>query len=299
MTLRQATTRYAYQMEFTYAQSIITGLIQGITELFPVSSLGHAVLVPAWIGGTWSNFTTDPKSPYLVVTIAFHAASAIALFLVFRKRWFELIGGGLASLRGRHTNASRVFWRVLLATIPVAVIGFIFEKKLRELFASPAAAAIFLTINGVVLFAAERLSSRSNKSHSKEDSNSQIVEHLSVPAAVLVGFGQSFALLAGISRFGVSMSAGLIKKLSHATASDFAFLLALPVIAGAAFVKLPDLFTPQYHSLLGAIALGSLVSFVATYASVTFLVQWFKTKTLYPFAIYCFIIGIASIVKFG
>ena len=96
-------------MEFTYFQAILTGLIQGITELFPVSSLGHAVLVPAWIGGSWSNFTTDPNSPYLAVTVALHAASAIALFLVFRKRWFELIGGAFNSLKGRNSNASRVF----------------------------------------------------------------------------------------------------------------------------------------------------------------------------------------------
>ncbi len=286
-------------MEFTYFQAILTGLIQGITELFPVSSLGHAVLVPAWIGGSWSNFTTDPNSPYLAVTVALHAASAIALFLVFRKRWFELIGGAFNSLKGRNSNASRVFWRVFLATIPVAFLGFVFEKKLREIFSSPLAAASFLTINGLLLFTAERLTRRSNKSHVHEDSNGQIVEHLSVPAAMTIGLAQSLALLSGISRFGISMSAGLVKKLSHATASDFAFLLALPVIAGAAFLKVPDLMAPEYKSILGAILAGSVVSFFATYASVTFLVKWFKTKTLYPFAIYCLIFGIASIIRFA
>ena len=286
-------------MEFTFFQAILTGLIQGITELFPISSLGHAVLVPAWIGGSWSTFTTDPNSPYLAVTVALHAASAVALFFVFRKRWFELLGGAFNSLRGKHTNASRVFWRVFLATIPVALLGFVFEKKLREIFSSPLAAASFLTINGLLLFSAERLTRKSNKSHTQEDSNSQIVEHLSIPAAMVVGLGQSLALLSGISRFGVSMSAGLLRKLSHATASDFAFLLALPVIAGAAFLKLPDLLAPEYRSILGAIAAGSIVSFFATYASVTFLVKWFKTNTLYPFAIYCLVVGLASVIRFA
>ena len=286
-------------MEFTYFQDVLTGLIQGVTELFPISSLGHAVLVPAWIGGSWSTFTTNPNSPYLAVTVALHAASAVALFLVFRKRWYELLGGAYNSLRGKKSNAAAVFWRVFLATIPVALLGFIFEKKLREIFASPLAAASFLTINGLLLLSAERLTRRSHQHYKLEDSNAQIIEHLSIPAAMTVGLAQSLALLSGISRFGVSMSAGLLRKLSHSTASDFAFLLALPVIAGAAFLKLPDLFAPEYKSILGAIAAGSLVSFFATYASVTFLVKWFKTKTLYPFAIYCLVIGIASVIRFA
>lgn len=286
-------------MEFTYFQAILTGLIQGITELFPISSLGHAVLIPAWIGGSWSNFTTDSNSPYLAVTVALHAASAIALFLVFRKRWFTLFRGAFASLRGKHSDASRVFWRVFLATIPVAVLGFAFEKPLREVFASPLAAASFLTINGILLLSAERLTRKSNKSHGNEDSNGQIVQHLSIPAAMTIGLAQSLALLSGISRFGVSMSAGLLRKLSHASASDFAFLLALPVIAGAAFLKLPDLFAPEYRSLLGPILAGSVVSFFATYASVTFLVKWFKTKTLYPFAFYCLLVGLMSFFRFA
>lgn len=286
-------------MEFTYEQAILTGLIQGITELFPISSLGHAVLLPAWIGGTWSNITTDPNSPYLAITVALHAASALALFLVFRKRWFALLGGAFNSLQGEHNDASRVFWRVFLATIPVAVLGFTFEKSLREVFASPMAAASFLTLNGILLLSAEQLSRKSNKSHPHEDSNAQIVEHLSIPAAMSVGLAQSLALFSGISRFGITMSAGLLKKLSHATASDFAFLLALPVIAGAAVLKLPDLFAPEYRSLLGPIIVGSVISFFATYVSVTFLVKWFKTRTLYPFAIYCLVAGVSSIIRFA
>lgn len=286
-------------MEFTVFQAAITGLIQGITELFPVSSLGHAVLVPAWIGGSWSNFTTDPNSPYLAVTIALHLASAAALFVVFRKRWMKILVGAVDSARGRRSDAGQVFWRIFVATIPVGILGLVFEKPLRELFSKPLASAIFLTTNGLLLITAERLSRQTSATQSNEGSDRQIVEHLSFLAAISIGFSQSLALFSGISRFGISMSAGMLRRLSHATASDFAFLLALPVIAGAAVLKVPDLFAAQYKDLVPAILLGSFISFLATYASVTFLVRWFKTRTLYPFAIYCIIIGFASIIRFA
>lgn len=285
-------------MEISYFQALLTGLVQGITELFPISSLGHAVLVPAWIGGTWSEFTTNPKSPYLAFTVALHLASAIALFLVFRKRWFGLIGGGLNSLRGKSTTNSKIFWRIVIGTIPVAALGFVFEHQLRDLFAKPEASAMFLTINGLILFSAERLSANTSKSTPNQNEDAQLIQHITVPAAIMIGFGQSLALLSGISRFGITMSAGMLRKLSHHVASDFAFLLALPVILGAGIVKIPDLLAPEYHNLYGQIFTGSLVSFVATYFSVTFLVRWFKTRTLYPFALYCLIFGGISIVRF-
>ena len=286
-------------MEFTYAQAIITGFIQGVTELFPVSSLGHAVLMPAWIGGQWSNFTTDANSPYLVATIALHSASAIALFLVFRKRWFALISSGIRSLSGRRDLESAVFWRLVIATIPVAVLGVIFEKNLRELFSKPLASAVFLTINGCVLFMVERITRSTARPEGISEENRNITESISVKSAIAIGFGQSLALFAGISRFGISMSAGLLRGLSHSAASDFAFLLALPVIAGASFYKLPELFQPENAQLLGPILAGSVVSFLCTYASITFLVRWFKTGTLYPFAIYCLVVGVISIIRFA
>lgn len=285
-------------MELSYFQAVFTGLIQGVTELFPVSSLGHAVLVPAWLGGSWAKFTTNPESGYLTITIALHLASALALFLVFRKRWFSLIGAGLSSLRSRHTVTSTVFWRLVVATIPVGILGFTFEEPLQELFSKPMASAIFITINGVILFLVERLTNRSPGSQSPQEENVDIASRISIFGAVAIGFGQSLALFAGISRFGISMSAGLIRGLKHSTASDFAFLLALPVILGAAILKVPELFTPENSHLAGPIIAGSIVSFFATYGAVTFLVRWFKSKTLYPFAIYCVIIGIASIVRF-
>ena len=287
-------------MNFTYAQAIITGFIQGITELFPVSSLGHAILIPAWIGGSFKEFISEENKAYLLITIAMHLASSIALFLVFRKRWLNLIGGTFTSIRKRSFQSKqfRVLSYILIATIPVGALGVIFGDYFQSIFGKPAYSAVFLTINGVLLIMAERLSKK-YISHSSSDSDAEIDAHISAKSAVVIGFGQSLALFAGISRFGITMSAGLLRKLNHSVASDFAFLLSLPVIVGAAIVKLPELFTTDAKQLLGQILVGSVVSFIATYISVTFLVKWFKSKTLYPFAIYCLIFGIASFLRFA
>ena len=287
-------------MNFTYAQAIITGFIQGITELFPVSSLGHAILIPAWIGGSFKEFISEENKAYLLITIAMHLASSIALFLVFRKRWLNLIGGTFTSIRKRSFQSKqfRVLSYILIATIPVGALGVIFGDYFQSIFGKPAYSAVFLTINGVLLIMAERLSKK-YISHSSSDSDAEIDAHISAKSAVVIGFGQSLALFAGISRFGITMSAGLLRKLNHSVASDFAFLLSLPVIVGAAIVKLPELFTTDAKQLLGQILVGSVVSFSATYISVTFLVKWFKSKTLYPFAIYCLLFGIASFIRFA
>ena len=286
-------------MNFTYGQAIITGFIQGITELFPVSSLGHAILIPAWIGGSFKEFISEENKAYLLITIAMHLASSIALFLVFRKRWLNLIGGTLTSIRKRSFQSQqfRVLSYILIATIPVGALGVIFGDYFQGIFGKPAYSAVFLTLNGVLLILAERLSKK-YISHSSSDSDAEIDAHINTKSAVVIGFGQSLALFAGISRFGITMSAGLLRKLNHSVASDFAFLLSLPVIVGAAIVKLPELFTTDAKQLLGQILVGSAVSFIATYISVTFLVKWFKSKTLYPFAIYCLIFGIASFLRF-
>lgn len=287
-------------MNFTYGQAIITGFIQGITELFPVSSLGHAILIPAWIGGSFKEFISEENKAYLLITIAMHLASSIALFLVFRKRWLNLIGGTFTSIRKRSFQSKqfRVLSYILIATIPVGALGVIFGDYFQSIFGKPAYSAVFLTINGVLLIMAERLSKK-YISHSSSDSDAEIDAHINAKSAVVIGFGQSLALFAGISRFGITMSAGLLRKLNHSVASDFAFLLSLPVIVGAAIVKLPELFTTDAKQLLGQILVGSVVSFIATYISVTFLVKWFKTKTLYPFAIYCLIFGVASFIRFA
>ena len=287
-------------MDFTYTQAIIIGFIQGITELFPISSLGHAILIPAWIGGSFREFISEENKAYLLITIAMHLASSIALFLVFRRRWLNLIGGTFIAIksRGFQSTQFRVLSYILIATIPVGALGLIFGDYFQSIFGKPAFSAAFLTINGLLLIAAERMSKGSAVVQTG-DSDSQIDQNINSKSALAIGFGQSLALFAGISRFGITMSAGLLRKLNHSVASDFAFLLSLPVIVGASIVKLPELFTTDANELLGQILVGSVVSFIATYISVTFLVRWFKTKTLYPFAIYCLIFGIASFLRFS
>lgn len=286
-------------MDFTYLQAVILGFIQGITELFPISSLGHAILIPAWIGGSFKDFVGNQNGTYLLISIAMHLASSIALFLVFRKRWINLIFGSFSSIRKRDSQNTqfRVLGYILLATIPVGVLGLAFEDYFQEIFGNPLYSSIFLTINGVILIAAEKLS-RKSEVEVVLDSDREIDLKINSKSAIIIGFGQSLALFAGISRFGVSMSAGLLRKLNHSVASDFAFLLSLPLILGAAIVKLPELFTTNAKQLFGQILLGSLVSFCCTYISVTFLVKWFKTRTLYPFAIYCLIFGFISMLRF-
>ena len=287
-------------MEFTYGQAVIIGFIQGITELFPISSLGHAILIPAWLGGSFKDFISDENQTYLLISIAMHLASSVALFLVFRKRWQNLIFGSFLALKSRNFQNTqfKVLSYIIIATIPVGILGLAFDDYFQSIFGNPEFSAIFLTINGLILIGAERLSRR-DVAHELLDSDAEIDHRVNVKSAVVIGFGQSLALFAGISRFGVTMSAGLLSKLNHSVASDFAFLLSLPVILGASIVKLPELFTTDANQFMGQIIAGSIVSFICTYISVTFLVRWFKTRTLYPFAIYCLIVGILSFVRFS
>ena len=279
---------------------MIIGFIQGITELFPISSLGHAILIPAWLGGSFKDFISDENQTYLLISIAMHLASSVALFLVFRKRWQNLIFDSFSALKSRNFQNTqfKVLSYIIIATIPVGILGLAFDDYFQSIFGKPEFSAIFLTINGLILIGAERLSRR-DVAHELLDSDAEIDHRVNVKRAVVIGFGQSLALFAGISRFGVTMSAGLLSKLNHSVASDFAFLLSLPVILGASIVKLPELFTTDANQLMGQIIAGSIVSFICTYISVTFLVRWFKTRTLYPFAIYCLIVGILSFVRFS
>jgi undecaprenyl-diphosphatase len=287
-------------LEFTYLQAVIIGFIQGITELFPISSLGHAILIPAWLGGSFKEFISIENQTYLLISIAMHLASSVALFLVFRKRWFNIILGSITAAKSKnfHNTQFKVLSYIVIATIPVGVLGLAFDEYFQSIFGKPEFSAVFLAINGLILIGAERLSRR-DQVHELADSDAEIDHRVNVKSAVVIGFGQCLALFAGISRFGITMSAGLLSRLNHSVASDFAFLLSLPVILGAAIVKLPELFTTDANQLMGQIILGSAVSFVCTYISVTFLVRWFKTRTLYPFAIYCLGFGFLSLVRFA
>ena len=280
---------------FTFLQAGITGLIQGITELFPISSLGHAVLVPAWLGGSWRVFSDTPQ--YLLIAVAFHLASAVALFIVFAPRWIAILRSVVSWNKG--SSNFKLFWLLVLGTIPVGLIGVAFNNFFQRNFQKPLAAGIFLTINGLILFSAERLTSRRHAHAIPADQNLAIVERVSTGQALIIGVGQSAALFAGISRFGITVSAGMLRGLSRSVAADFAFLLSFPVILGASIVKLPKLGNGELAGSYGALTFGVAIAFVATIFSVKVLTRWFKSNSLRPFAAYCLVVGLISIIRFG
>jgi undecaprenyl-diphosphatase len=199
----------------------------------------------------------------------------------------------------RGSSEFRIFWLLVLGTIPVAVIGFAFNNFFQRNFQKPLSSAIFLTINGLILLGTERLTSNRHPHDIPNDENLAIVERVSAGQAVVIGVGQSAALFAGISRFGVTVSFGMLRGLTRSVAADFAFLLSFPVILGASLVKLPKLGHGALAGSYGALLFGACIAFLATVFSVKVLTRWFKSNSLQPFAFYCLIAGIASIIKFG
>lgn len=292
----------------SFFQAILIGAIQGITELFPVSSLGHSVLVPAWLG--WDSLVAGQsadESFYLAFLVGLHVATAIALLIFFRKDWARIIRGFVTSVRHRRVENSdeRMAWLLVIASIPVGVVGLVFEHGLRTLFAKPLAAAIFLTINGLVLAVGEllrrRATSRPPRPASLDAAEGALGEGGSVSTAdaLVVGTSQIAALFAGISRSGITMVAGLLRGLDHEDAARFSFLLATPIIFAAGMYKLPDLLGPLGDGIRGQVVAGSVVAGVCAYLAIRFLTRFFRTRTLTPFAVYCLVAGVASIVKFA
>ena len=308
--------------DLSYLQAVTIGALQGVTELFPVSSLGHSILVPAWVGGSWGHLVTEQsthaseRAPYLAFIVATHVATAIALLVFYARAWIRIVGGLLRSVRDRRieTPTQRLAWLIVVATIPVGILGLTLEHSLRVLFAKPLAAAIFLTINGLVLLGAEELIRRRPRrspdappDYAPDESGSELVadtESLVVARvgwrdAVVVGFAQSTALLAGISRSGVTMVAGLVRGLDHESAANFAFLLATPVIFAAGVLKLPDLAKPAAAGIRGPTIVGAIVAGLAAYAAVRFLTRYFEGRSLRPFGIYCLAFGLISVIHFA
>ncbi len=321
-------------MSLTYPEAVVVGALQGVSELFPVSSLGHAVLVPALVGGRWAADldVSAPESPYLAFIVGLHVATALALIVFYRRDWARIVAGLVGSLRARRvtTSEARLGWLLVLATIPVGVTGLALEHLFRTTLGRPVPAAAFLLINGFILLAGERLRRRepvvavtvavpvSQPRGSVAESSATTAADMERPAAVarggddpdadrrlagltardalVIGTSQCLALLPGISRSGISMVAGLVRGLSHEDAARFSFLLATPVILAAGVLKLPDLFGPLGNGIRGPVLVGSAVSFVAAYASVRWLTRWFETRTLMPFAIYCLVAGALSLI---
>jgi undecaprenyl-diphosphatase len=333
----------------TYLEAAVVGLVQGVTELFPVSSLGHNVLIPALVGGSWASDlnVARPESPYLAFIVGLHVATALALLIYFWRDWVRIIGGFFTSLRLRaafpwvrlDTRDQKLAWMIILATIPVGIVGLLAEHAFRVIFGRPIAAGFFLIANGLILYCGEKFRTRQSVQADQAAAAEREREQKLVSAgagppgqptvhppshqavrqeeialavraderlatigytqAVIIGTAQVLALLAGISRDGVTMVAGMARGLSREDAARFAFLLATPVILAAGVLKVPDLTGSLGHGIHGQILLGSALSFVGAYVSVRFLMKYFQTRTLTPFAIYCFVVGLGSVIYLG
>lgn len=324
----------------SYLQAFVIALVQGVTELFPISSLGHSVLVPAWIGGSWQTLVTQSSQPdsessfYLAFIVALHCATALALLWYFRADWARIIGGFIRSstrsIRQRRASVDgrdeRLAWMIIFATIPVGLAGLLLEHGFRTIFAKPIAAAVFLAVNGLILLGGERMrrrqpvaTARVGEKVAAADATGTAghlgsgrqrpdiylarqaddrVASVSFRDALVIGSCQIAALFAGISRSGVTIVGGLWRGLDHEDAARFGFLLATPVILAAGVLKLPSLAGPAGAHIHGQVVLGVVVAAAASYLSVRFLMRYFQTRTLTPFAIYCLIAGAVSFVRF-
>jgi undecaprenyl-diphosphatase len=279
----------------SYFQSVVLGLLQGVSELFPVSSLGHTVILPSLFG--WNIHQKEPY--FLTFLVALHLATAIVLLGFFWQDWVRIVKGLGRSLRDREITDpdARLGWLLVVATIPAGILGLTLQNYLRNLFASPEYASIFLALNGVMLYGAELLRRRAPVV--AEDDDERIAQTVGWPQSVAVGAAQSIALIPGFSRSGAAMGGGLLVGLSHKDAARFAFLLATPIIFAAAVLKLPDLAGSQGNGVRGPALVGALCSALSAYLSVRFLMRYFETRTLTPFAIYCLCAGTACAVYFA
>jgi undecaprenyl-diphosphatase len=278
----------------SYFQAAVLGLIQGAAELFPVSSLGHSVIAPRLLG--WDIHQNDDF--FITFLVATHLATAIVLLFFFWRDWVRIVKGLGRSLRDREIADpdARLGWLLVVATIPAGILGLALQDYLRNVFASPQYASIFLALNGVMLYGAELLRRRAPVV--AEDDDERIAGTVGWPQSVAVGAAQSIALIPGFSRSGAAMGGGLLVGLSHKDAARFAFLLATPIIFAAAVLKLPDLAGPQGNGVRGQALVGALCSALTAYLSVRFLMRYFETRTLIPFAVWSIAFGSACTLYF-
>jgi len=287
----------------TYLQSIVMGLLQGISELFPVSSLGHSVLFPTLFG--WTNLEQaqfNKESFFLAFLVGLHVATATALIIYYRTEWARIVVGFFTSIKNRKVSTAdeRLAWLLIVATIPAGLTGLLFEHMFRTLFAKPLVAAFFIIMNGLILFLAERLRQTPRSSERSEFSLAATTQNLRIMRyrdAGLIGLSQVLALFAGISRSGITMVGGLLRGLDHEDAARFSFLLATPIILAAGVYKIPDLLGPNGNGVRGQILVGSVVAGVAAYFSVRFLDRYFRNRKLTPFAVYCVVFGVIMVVR--
>lgn len=285
----------------TYLTALWFAALQGITELFPVSSVAHAVLLPAVFP-----LQVDLEG-LLPFTVMLHLGTALALLLFYWRDWWTYAW----SLVDRRFDTERqVLFRLVVATLPAALIGFIFLKALRNHFTSATSAAFFLIVNGLIMLMADRRrlhlrqqeqtktslgkARETAQQHSDVRASEKEIAKLGLMQSLLIGTAQSLALIPGFSRSGMTMVAGLFAGLSYAAAARFTFLLATPIILGAGVVEVPRLFKPEFQHLMGPSLVGGLAAGIAAYVSVWILTRYFRqheVQAFLPFAIYCILVG--------
>jgi undecaprenyl-diphosphatase len=276
----------------TFAEAMFLAVLQGVSELFPISSLGHTVLIPPLLH--WNVDESDES--FLAFVVVLHLGTALALLTFYRNEWVRIVRALIGSIiRGRLDGSrdERLGWLLVAGTIPVGILGVLFQNSVRVLFASPIPVAIFLMINALVMFGGEALRRR------QRDRSTKPIERVTWLEGVGVGVAQSLALLPGISRSGASIVAGLLIDLDHEDAANYSFLLATPVILLASLLEIPTLFKPGVTiGPVEAIA-GCVVAGITAYASVVFLTRYFQHNDLRPFGWYCLLAGGAALILFS
>jgi len=294
----------------SWLESGVIGAMQGVAELFPISSLGHSVLIPAWVGGSWSRDldVRSTESPYLAFIVGLHVATAIALLVYFWRDWVRIAKGFGRSVARREIGDdtdAKLAWLLILGTIPVGLVGLVGEHEVRMHLSRPIPAALFLALNGLVLLAVEQLGKVASdpteyvdERISGPESDARVAK-LSFPKGIGIAAAQILALAPGISRSGVTMVAGLLRGLSREDAARFSFLLATPVILAAGALKIGDLTGPLGDGIRPQVLFGSVLSGVGAYLSVRFLTKYFAHRSLRPFGVYCLVAGVVSVVWFS
>lgn len=279
----------------TYLQAVIFGLLQGVTELFPISSLGHSVVLPRLLG--WHINQNAPF--FLTFLVATHTATALVLFFFFFKDWKRIFLGIFHSIKDREINNSyaKLGWLLIVATIPAGILGIFFEQTFKSLFANSQLVAGMLIFNGILLYGAELLRRKRKESNSLVGSDERIAK-LTWGQVIKVGLLQCIALIPGFSRTGATLTGGLLVGLSHEDAARFSFLLATPIIGAASLLKLPELAGQTERTFILPTLIGAITAGIGAYFSVKFLTKYFETRKLTPFAIYCIVVGIILSILF-
>jgi undecaprenyl-diphosphatase len=287
----------------TTFQAIVLGALQGVSELFPISSLGHTVIFPHLFG--WNNIVrweSQPESPWLAFIVMLHVGSAVGLLIYFWRDWIEIIGAFFSSLAKRkiETRAERLAWLIIAASIPTGLIGVVAEHAARTATAKPEIASIFLVVNGFMLLGAEALRRRTQRREDAARAGGEVltrdIDSLHPAEGAIMGLGQSLGLVAGMSRDGAVMSTGLARGLDNAGAARLSFLFATPIILAAGVYKIGDLLGKNGNGIRGESVLAAVAAAIVAVITVHFLTRYFKRSNLIPFGIYCVVFGVAMVI---